>query len=359
MVIANDRPPELGGPTAAPGLRASGLADGLRRNDVAAHVLIPRSVADAGRASRIPHGQSLAMSIIDDSNIPAWLASHRPDAVVSTGPTALGRLGSFRPEVLIYDHFAPKDLEAQAAGATPDRVAELAEEHETAIAQSDVVWVNGRRKLGAFQSQPTSAVLVEMPVSPARQFRPTDVNTGPVRAGIGGYAQDWSVDRSTNAALAHILARDIDVEAVVPPHWGQVGDAPRTSWPDEVLRRPGPLSWTDFGRWLARVDLVVDIFGETAERKMAMVTRTVVALAHGVPAMHGADSEVAPLIEEYDAGWTPRTSSQWRDAAEEASDRACLARKAQGARRLAAERFAPEVALEAASADLRTRWASG
>ena len=99
---------------------------------------------------------------------------------------------------------------------------------------------------------------------------------------------------------------------------------------------------------------MVDVFAPSAERRLAMITRSAVALGWGVPVIHGVDSEVADIIREFDAGWveTSTDPTRWARIAHEAADPEILAEKARGARAARDARFDPHVALAEAASEL-------
>ena len=77
-----------------------------------------------------------------------------------------------------------------------------------------------------------------------------------------------------------------------------------------------------------------------------MVTRSVVALAHGVPVVHPPFSELSQLIESEEAGWLldPATPGALSDLLE-GLDPADIAHRRAGAARLAATRLDPATAV--------------
>jgi hypothetical protein len=91
-------------------------------------------------------------------------------------------------------------------------------------------------------------------------------------------------------------------------HWGtsraeepDPARAALASLPNVEVRPPMP--WVEFSNFLSGVDVFVDLFPRTPEREMAMVTRSVVALAHGVPVVHPPFTEVSEIIAGSGAGW--------------------------------------------------------
>jgi glycosyltransferase involved in cell wall biosynthesis len=63
------------------------------------------------------------------------------------------------------------------------------------------------------------------------------------------------------------------------------------------------MTFSDFQRFLSTIDVAIDLFQHNLEREYAMVTRSIIALACGVPVLHPPFTEVSPMIAEYDAGW--------------------------------------------------------
>ncbi len=356
-IVANDIIPELGGPVAAPGLRASAMAAGLRANGIDAHLLVPADAVDAAWSGRLPPAHGDGWTILDRSDIAHHVARHGHDLVVLTGPHAASTISPTLDVPFVFDHFAPKDLEADAAGAPTEHVEELRAHTARMAAASATTWVNGQRKLDALQAElerddmaASPMVLVEMAVAPTGGI-PEDDSPRPLRAGVAGYRQDWSEGGTADAVNA-ALDLDFEVEVLQPYHWAQVTRADPVTPDERVRTTTGPLPWRAFGRWLHGVDVMLDVFPQTQERTMAMVTRTVVALAHGVPVIHGVDSECAPLIERWNAGWLPQSLMEWTEALRECAQPEVLAEKRLGARQLADDRFDPRRAMAEAARQL-------
>jgi hypothetical protein len=159
------------------------------------------------------------------------------------------------------------------------------------------------------------------------------------------------------AWLDHLAGRldpkRVTLDVLLPVHWGQRGRSELQSERLEAIRRHeavtthGTMRFSEFLDFMSSVDVAVDLFDYTLEREYAVVTRSVVAVACGVPVVHPPFTEVAPLIEEFDAGWLadPRDLDAVDAVLDEIiGDSTVVERKAQNARRLWAERFDPEVA---------------
>ena len=100
------------------------------------------------------------------------------------------------------------------------------------------------------------------------------------------------------------------------------------------------MEYGDFRRFLSRCHLSIDLFSRNPERELAFVTRTSVALACGLPAIHVPFTEVSELIRWFDAGWlVESTDLDGLTAAltEATRDPAVLAQKRAGASAVAVE----------------------
>jgi glycosyltransferase involved in cell wall biosynthesis len=95
----------------------------------------------------------------------------------------------------------------------------------------------------------------------------------------------------------------------VPWHWSKrdhlhesKGDLDRIGGHGSVTTH-GPMTFSNFQRFLSTIDVTIDLFQHNLEREYAMVTRAVVSLAAGVPVIHPPFTEVSEMIADYDAGW--------------------------------------------------------
>jgi glycosyltransferase involved in cell wall biosynthesis len=140
----------------------------------------------------------------------------------------------------------------------------------------------------------------------------------------------------------------------LPVHWGQ----PTRELGRERMRalfgRPGvrmhdAMRFTAFQEFMSTIDVALDLFAHTLEREYAVVTRSVSALACGVPVVHPPFTEVSPLIEQYDAGWLvdPDDTTALDAVLDEVvGNPGAVAAKAANARRLWQEQIDPAVAVE-------------
>jgi glycosyltransferase involved in cell wall biosynthesis len=111
----------------------------------------------------------------------------------------------------------------------------------------------------------------------------------------------------------------------------------------------GPMNFSEFQTFLSKVDVSIDLFQHNLEREYAMVTRSVISLACGVPVIHPPFTEVSPMIAEYDAGWLvdpPDTGALDKIMTRILDNPAVVGRKKENARALASELLDPAVAVE-------------
>ena len=377
LVLSNDVVPGFGVPVAAPGLRADGVAQGLRQNGFDVEVLVPTDVLRlAGPATLNPPG---GVSAVEPTELMTFIEGHRANVVVFINANLTPHLRPLPGVTFVYDLFAPKMLERLASSPEPATWDVEVAKKERALALADLVWVNGRRKLGyalgwlmrpgveeqrallgkpsILASDPAARVsLVEMPVVATSSDTSSEPASGAIQVGIAGYAQHWSRLRNEHPGHRAIVDAGHSLHALLPQHWA-AGDTPAaaSALPTETIVHRGPLLLEDFHGWVRSMDAMVDVFPQSAERRLAMITRSAVALGWGVPVIHGVDSEIADIIVEYDAGWveTSDDPGRWKAIAEELNDADTLARKREGAERAAAQRFAPQIALRAAAQSLR------
>jgi hypothetical protein len=262
---------------------------------------------------------------------------------------------------IILDFFAPKMLELTYRDEEfPwETFAALRERKKRAIEKADGFIINGRKKVPYFLAWITQV---------DRDLRDTELGVVPMaipnhfiereygrstRLVNAGYLQGWSQHGAWVAVLRRVLDKGgFELHALTPPHWGRLeSESPSASF-TELATHPAvfthsPLRFGEFQSFLAEADVAIDLFDWSWEREYAMVTRTVVALACGVPVIHPPFTEVSPVIAEHDAGWLidptdeaglETTLLSVKDQPEE------LQRKAANARRAWAATFAPTTA---------------
>lgn len=363
LIVANDVVPGMGMPVAAPGLRAWGIASGLRAHGYAVTLaVVERSVRLAWHQA-MPPPLPADTFIGTPAQIGAFARTHRPFGVVVTNSNHVQSLGDLGRSKLIYDFFAPKMLELAhevEGDGSHDRLATLQRRKLSALAQSDVVIVNGAKKLGYVHDwlsqagKPEGSVPVEvinMPVPPRLLSRRPE---GQIKAVVSGYIQSWSQPGPWLEAVRPILdSGQLHLDLLVMRHWGKrngTNELPpgfQKLIEHDAVSTHGGMEFGDFQAFLAERDLSIDLFAYNSERELAMVTRTMVSLSSGLPVVHVPFTECSPLIERHDAGWlvdgddVPSITRTIETIVHDIPD---IVRKREGAQRMAQELLDPVVA---------------
>jgi hypothetical protein len=317
VVISNDVVPDQGGLVAAPGLRAHGLAVGLRAHGCDVSIVVVAEAVARYRAAVGEVGEAPGVEVVAGGDLMAHLRSRRPAAAVMINGNQAEHLEESEGIRYVYDGFAPRMLELafRTGGPTERSVARLAVLEERAMRLADAVIVNGERKVSWYlawllqagrdlRTVPVRVVEMAVP-APAPVERSATV---PMTAAITGYRHDWATLPAGMEAVAGRAGGRFRLVLVEGRHWGtarrEISDPRREALAAEqgVVVRP-PMPWREFGRFLGEVDLLIDLFGRSPERELAMVTRSMVALGHGIPVIHPPFTEVSPIIAASGAGW--------------------------------------------------------
>ena len=358
-------------PVAAPGLRVFGLAEGLRANGVEAKIVVTRGFVDRqwlrfGRS--VPHPTASHTEIVAANKLKGYLKANAPCTAVLINSNQVDHLGPVDGVRYVLDFFAPKMLEAlyQRGEEYPgEELAMLRRRKIRAIELADAFLVNGGKKVPYFLAWMLQADrdVRRLPLEVVNMCVPTGFSgeAGPVGSGVrfavAGYLQSWS----TLGDWVGVVERSLDhpkmsLDLLLPWHWGgraqkshvSKGDLDRVAGHPSVTTH-GTMGFSEFREFLSGVDVTIDLFQHNLEREYAMVTRSVVSLACGVPVIHPPFTEVSPMIRDYDAGWLVDPNDP--GALEEIirsllEDPGLVRRKKKNARALAAEILDPAVAVE-------------
>ena len=364
ILVANDVVPGMGLPVAAPGLRAYGLAAGLRRHGCDVITVVDgaplRSLHSAGEPPALPE----ATVVMEGEAIGEFAAARAPAVVVITNGNQFDRLRLVPGLHLVVDLFAPKMLELACNPDREDRDRALGVVRERklrALAVAEGFIVNGAKKVPYFLAwllaagrDPTATPLEVVPMGVPAHFAPERAARTGVRFLVAGYLHGWSrpgpwLDR----LVARLDPPQATLDLLLPAHWGRRRHDERALEGLAALAgRPGvtrhaAMPYDAYLDLLGRSDVAVDLFPHTLEREYAVVTRSVVALCCGVPVIHPPFTEVSPLVARYDAGWLVRPDDAGAlDAVldEVLTRPTVVAAKAANARRLWAEVLDPKVA---------------
>ena len=382
LVISNDVIPGFGVPVAAPGIRAAGLAEGLRDHAHDVTVLVPADLLATLFGQALPDPPT-GVIIAQPPAIHNIIVDGNYEVVVFINANLTPHLRPIPGVHFVYDLFAPKLLESLASTGATRPWQEGSSVKSRAMALADSVWVNGHRKLGyglgwlvrpdvdairtrefGLPSIVDASVadrlsVVEMPVPLPNGLSSTaPAREGPgIRLGIAGYAQAWSSLPAVHPGHQLLVDHGFELHALLPGHWGGTpSSTPSNALPARTVHHHGPMVFEEFARWVQGMDAMVDVFAATAERRFAMITRSAVALRLGVPLIHAVDSEISDIVQQHDAGWVmnPNDMDAWERVSRESSDPTILQRKRIGAMEASTKRFAPKAALTHAADALKT-----
>lgn len=371
FVLSNDVVPSLALPVAAPGLRAFGLAEGLRANGLRVKTLVPRGSVDRRwmrLGKPVPAPTATGTEFVGERQLAGYLRANAPAVAVITNSNQVDNLRPIKGVRFVMDFFAPKMLETlyQHGAAYPEEeLRSLRRRKIQAIELADAFVVNGRKKVPYFlawmlqadrdvREAPLEVVNMCVPLSFSEENRTGD---GSVRFAVAGYLQSWSLPGGWMGAVERQLEDPrMSLDLLTPWHWG--GGESRSHESESGLVRlaehpsvttHATMTFSEFQKFLSTVDVSVDLFEHNLEREYAMVTRSVISLACGVPVIHPPFTEVSEMISNYDAGWL--VDPQDTAAIEETigsilDDPDLLREKRRNARRLAAAVLDPAVAVK-------------
>jgi hypothetical protein len=374
FIISNDIVPSLGMPVAAPGLRAFGLAEGLRANGANVKTLVVRGFVDRqwmrfGKS--VPHPMSPDTEVLGGFRLSRYLKTHAPATVILINSNQVDNLGPIPGVKYVLDFFAPKMLEMlyHHSGEYPEKeISELRQRKVRAIKLADGFIVNGAKKIPYFlawllqadrdiRDLPLEVVNMCAPLAWSGPPRIGPDSGGPVRFAVAGYLHSWStLGNWVRVMERHLDGSNASLDLMVPWHWSVSEHYEHTSRGDlerladyRSVTTHGPMTFSNFQGFLSGIDVAIDLFQHNLEREYAMVTRSIIALACGVPVLHPPFTEVSPMIAEYDAGWL--VDPEDKGALEAVisgiiDDPDELRRKKENARRLASAVIEPEVAVK-------------
>ena len=370
FMISNDVVPGLGMPVAAPGLRAFGLAEGLRANGVRIKTLVMRGFVERqwmrfGRS--VPHPTPPDTEIVGAGSLARYLKTHAPAVAILINSNQVDHLKPMEGVRYVLDFFAPKMLEElyhHGEGYPTEDLQRLRERKLRAIKLADAFICNGQKKVPYFLAWMLQAErdVRRVPLDVVNMCVPLSWSEEPgrdegVRLAVAGYLQSWSTLGDWVGVLERRLEKPgVSLDLLVPWHWGggvRRSHASREDL-DRISRHPsvtthGTMNFSGFQRFLSTVDVTIDLFEHNLEREYAMVTRSVVSLACGVPVIHPPFTEVSSMIAEYDAGWLvdPLDSRTLGAVLDEIiEDPGTVRRKTKNARTLASNLLDPAEAVK-------------
>jgi hypothetical protein len=316
----------------------------------------------------VPHPTAPHTEVVSARRLSRYLESNAPAVAVLINSNQVDHLKPIRGVRYVLDFFAPKMLETlyqHGEGYPKEELAVLRRRKIRAIELADAFVVNGAKKVPYFlawmlqadrdvRRLPLEVVNMCAPLS-----LPADVRGGRdgVRFAVAGYLQSWSTLGSWVEALERQLERPgMSLDLLLPWHWGGAGERSHESEGDlerlgqhASVTMHGPMTFSEFQGFLSTVDVSIDLFLHNLEREYAMVTRSVISLACGVPVIHPPFTEVSPMIAGYDAGWLVEptdTAALEKIIGGILDDPETVWKKKENARVLASEVLDPAVAVK-------------
>lgn len=314
-----------GWPTTGAGLRAWNLAQGLRSKGHAVKILIPRDCLDNfAESSENTHAKSLSglwEALPEDVGTFARKENIAPAELADCDVIVLQHWGVARhvPETsipLAIDLAGPHLLERHFWES--DYESDLVEKLD-ALRRADFVTVSGQVQRAYFLS---FLQMAGWDIGESKNIAPVipysisaDDAPAPARADrfiLGGYFLPWQDPSAGVEVVLDELDRSERGELVVVggahPHFdfsrgkferllGRLEAHPR-------VRQLDPMSHDRYVALLREGGVALDLVARNAERELAFTSRTVQAMACGVPVIYNDYSELSLMIGEREAGWT-------------------------------------------------------
>jgi chromosome segregation ATPase len=365
LICTNAIIPLPGQPVTGAGLRAWSLGEGMRHHGWEVHYAMPQTALDG--VEDVP--ESLRACAFAEGALVEVVSVTSPDVLVVAQWPLLAELPELEIPVVLDCH-APHLLRTTfTRGSTPE---DGAARKITAIQKADALLIAGERQRAYVQAWQLQAgvkteeqpLLIVPPALSPELPEPVDTDDDPVRMVYGGPLWPW-LDPQPGLSKAVEVLHGRGTLEVCAREPGPLTSA-ITQWPaaaNERLRaRLGTrahVNWhglLDHAAWRALchgASLAFDLHQDHAERAIAYPMRTIEYLWHGVPVIHSRFSPLAPLIQQYHAGWIgdPANADGLRQVLGRiVADPGQLAAAAHNARILAAEHFTWDHATQALAA---------
>ena len=324
LLITTEPLPLPGWPASGAGLRAWGLAEGLRTRG---HDVTLLMAEDAAAGFVPPEGAARPTD-----QLPPWIGTfdrnrlagderlRQCDVIVLQHWGIARQVGEVEVPLAI-DLAGPHLLERRLWGSSSPE-ADLSEKLD-ALRRADFVTASGERQRLYFMPYLAMAgwdVTPEVSLGdcllPVIPFSlKADENPAPIRTDrfiYGGFLLPWQDPTAALDAVLEELESAGRGELVfiggAHPH----ADVSRAKF-DDLLQRlaehaqvrcHGPMSYDDYVGLLREGGIALDLMARNAERELAFTTRTVQYMACGLPVIHDNYSELGELIAHHDAGWS-------------------------------------------------------
>jgi len=356
FVLTTEPPPLAGMATTGAGLRAWALAQGLRAAGHDDVTLVVAADAFAAQGAEVPPTPKSAPTVkaVARKHLADWFREQKPDAVVAQHWGLLGQAGELSCPLAI-DLAGPHLLERRLWGSR-DPQADRQEKLEM-LARADFVVCSGRSQRCYFLPYLLEAGFApEADLCPSIPFSmPPDLPTPAkdrdyaafVFAGFFLPWQDpeqplrWLLDEFDQKGKGRLeffggMHPTADVSR------GQFESLAEFVENHPRVTRRGVVPFDELVLSLRKCGVALDLMPPNLERELAFPSRTVVYLWAGLPVIHNDYDDLAPLIEQYRAGWplgskdgqafrktVGRLVEHWED----------VERRSQGAQQLVRERL--------------------
>ncbi|HET9495796.1 MAG TPA: glycosyltransferase, partial [Chloroflexia bacterium] len=344
-------------PASGSGIRAWALGQGLEARGHSVHYTMPAPAIE-GREGEVP--AEYVDGAWTPQNLQSIIDATVPDVVVSCGwPNVV-----WTPRVnvpLAIDLTGPHLLERAYQGHQDADT--NSDEKVQALRQGDFFSCIGERQRYYFDAwlleagltpEELESALAVIPYSagpnPPEHIWPEPGADEPVRFVYGGIFLPWQNPAPALLTATQVLEEQgAGVLEVIggphpfyPVHTGHYGPLLEALESSSRVTRSGLLPHDKLVERYRRSHVAVDVMVPNAERRLAFPSRTVHYLWCGLPVIHGAYSEVAEHIREYEAGWVVLHDDQ--DALREVvisilANPAEAEKRGRNAQRLAIARF--------------------
>lgn len=328
LVLTTEPLPLPGMPATGAGLRAWGLAQGLRAAGLDVTLLMPTNAAatfverlddssanDPDLTPASPPDSPGWVATFDRAALPDAVREHEPDVIVLQHWGLARELGEVAVPLAI-DLAGPHLLERRLWGSG-DPEGDLSEKLD-ALRRADFLTASGfYQRLYflpylAMAGWPVEAanLLPVIPFSMAPWTEPAPPRHD--RLIYGGFFLPWqdpsTVIESALSAMDAVGEGELlfigGAHPTLDVSRGRFEALLRQLQAHPRVRRMEPMSFTRYQTLLSEGGVALDLMARNAERELAYTTRTVVYLAAGLPVLHDNYSELGGLIERAGAGWT-------------------------------------------------------
>jgi glycosyltransferase involved in cell wall biosynthesis len=356
LVLTADPLPLPGLAATGAGLRAWGLAEGLKSVGIEARAVMP-NVLLAGRAD--PRDPAYAPHVYPAFDAAGYVRDAGPEAVVVQHWGMLDRLASC-PCPLALDLAGPHLLERRHWGQS-DLSNDLDEKIQ-ALARADHVVCSGRDQRLYFLPWLIQAGFdpADPGLCPTIPFSWSPEGPGP-RAQAPGQALEplflsggvllpWQDPRPGIQALLEAMDQAgrgrllfcAGAHPVLNVAGGEHHDLLDLLQQHPRAETNSLVAFDDWLKMLQRVDAAFDLLAHNNEREIAFPTRTALCLWAGLPVIHADYDELGRMIRQANAGWAldPEDLDAVRQTVVDIlKEPASLTPRAEAARRLGAERL--------------------